>query len=330
MSETEKPTTETKPTAARGRGPAYPYVDLPKALTLLEKIVAAKLTPKHPVAPEAIYGFLGMAPKSSAARQSLAALKYYGLVEYSGTGKDRRVRLTERAAILAHDRDPSSKRRERALREAALAPSIFQEIYTEQGGPFLPAREALETFLKLDKGFDEDSSKRAVGHFLNTIELAGLDQPDSASVEGDENDSPDEEDGVVYGGARPGDMIQWESHGVLKLPRAAKVRAVSDDGEYVAVEGYESWVPMSQTIVETKVAEPPAPPPFPFRDDGGSGEGMKEDTFATSDGDVVIRWPVNLSSSSIEDVEDWTALILRKVKREIARREAEEEEMGGS
>lgn len=45
--------------------------------------------------------------------------------------------------------------------------------------------------------------------------------------------------------------------------------------------------------------------------------GMKEDVFSLKEGDVVLQWPERLSADSYQDLEDWTAIILRKIKRAI-------------
>ncbi len=45
--------------------------------------------------------------------------------------------------------------------------------------------------------------------------------------------------------------------------------------------------------------------------------GMKEDVFSLKEGDVVLQWPEQLSAESYKDLEDWTAIILRKIKRSI-------------
>lgn len=44
--------------------------------------------------------------------------------------------------------------------------------------------------------------------------------------------------------------------------------------------------------------------------------GMKEDVFTLKEGDVVMQWPERLSSDSFADLETWTTLMLRKIKRE--------------
>ena len=174
MSETGN---DENPTVTKARGPAYPYLDLGKALERVQQIADKGLSTRQAVPPSTIYGYWGMGLKSSSARQTMAALKYYGLVEYVGSGKDRRVRLTDAAMVLAHDKDRNSERRRATLRKAALAPEIFSEVYESEGGPYLPPEEALILNLTLDRGFDRDSAEKAVKNFLASIQLAQLDQP---------------------------------------------------------------------------------------------------------------------------------------------------------
>jgi hypothetical protein len=44
---------------------------------------------------------------------------------------------------------------------------------------------------------------------------------------------------------------------------------------------------------------------------------MKEDVFSLAEGDVTLQWPVSISADSYQDLEDWTKLMLRKIKRSI-------------
>lgn len=43
----------------------------------------------------------------------------------------------------------------------------------------------------------------------------------------------------------------------------------------------------------------------------------KEDVFTLDEGDVIFQWPATLSEGSFQDLEDWTKLMLRKIKRSI-------------
>ena len=82
---------------------------------------------------------------------------------------------------------------------------------------------------------------------------------------GAKSDLPDDEADELsdtFGGAKVGDFIQWESQGVLQMEKPMRVRLVSDDGQWVAVEGSETGIPMSEVIVQERVAAPPPPPPM--------------------------------------------------------------------
>ena len=46
--------------------------------------------------------------------------------------------------------------------------------------------------------------------------------------------------------------------------------------------------------------------------------GMKEDVFSLKEGDVVLQWPERLSAESFQDLQDWTEIVLRKIKRSVA------------
>jgi hypothetical protein len=43
--------------------------------------------------------------------------------------------------------------------------------------------------------------------------------------------------------------------------------------------------------------------------------GLKEDVFSLDEGSVILQWPERLSKTSAQDLEDWLALIGRKIKR---------------
>lgn len=49
-----------------------------------------------------------------------------------------------------------------------------------------------------------------------------------------------------------GDYVQWESQGVLMFDPARQVEWVSDDGQWVMVEGSNTGLPISQLILATE------------------------------------------------------------------------------
>src|SRR5271169_903931 len=82
---------------SQGRGPAYPFISLDRAIERTEQL-RDKGAQRTSIPPETAYRIWGFAAQSSGARQTLAAMNYYGLMEYAGRGSDRRVKLTD----LAH------------------------------------------------------------------------------------------------------------------------------------------------------------------------------------------------------------------------------------
>lgn len=73
--------------------------------------------------------------------------------------------------------------------------------------------------------------------------------------------APGDERSVEYGGAKVGDLIQWEIDGVLQMEKPMRVRLVTDDG-WVAVDGSETGIPMDQVTVEERAPSAIVPPPM--------------------------------------------------------------------
>ncbi|MEQ3746008.1 MAG: hypothetical protein ABNH53_07210 [Henriciella sp.] len=113
-------------------------------------------------------------------------------------------------------------------------------------------------------GFNQSAVKAATKAFLDTVEyLEQAKASESHSIEHEnveKDQSLDDENGPEYGGAVVGDLIQWEIQGILQMPKPLRVRAISPDGQWVAVEGSKTGIPMSQVIVEEK----PAPVAYTF------------------------------------------------------------------
>jgi hypothetical protein len=72
--------------------------------------------------------------------------------------------------------------------------------------------------------------------------------------------------------------------------------------------------PLAPPKVEDKY--PPVLPP---------AKGTRQDVFTLDKGRVVLEWPAQLTADDYEDIEEWTKLVLRKIKRSIVEDEAEEE-----
>ena len=78
-----------------------------------------------------------------------------------------------------------------------------------------------------------------------------------------------------------------------------------------------------------RIDEPPTPPPPPGRIKRREVKaGMKEDIYSLPEGDVVLQWAENLSADSYKEIEDWTKLMLRKMKRNVGDENAQQTSNG--
>lgn len=161
--------------AGAGRGPAYPFIPLQKAVERAEQLRDANMARLF-ASPLSIYKVWGWSGDSGNARQTLAALNQFGLVEYEGRGDDRQVGLSDLARRIVLDKVPGSQERAAALREAALSPAIHARLW-EEYGPSLPPDVVIETFLVRDNRFNDVGAKNLIGEYRDTFEYARLGEP---------------------------------------------------------------------------------------------------------------------------------------------------------
>ena len=310
-------------TVRQGRSPAYPFISLRKTLERAEQF--RKMEGRHAAPPTSAFRAWKLSEKGNTARQTTAALKYYGLMEYVGRGAERQVKLTDRAAKILLDKRPESSERDQLIREAALTPTIFSEMWREWGFD-LPSDATIQTFLLLKQGFSESAVPDVIAVYKDTLSLAKLDQPDNMSGYGD--DLGDKE------GGRPevGDLVQWESNGQLAFEKPRRVRAVQEhEGiEWVFVEGSETGMPMEEMIVEQRAKD---------AEGGGAGSvappklleepvlptiGIRKEITSLDEGDAVLVWPETISSDSYYDLKAWLDGILAKARRRTGISEKDE------
>ncbi len=266
---------------ARSQSPGYPNFALPKGIELVRKIFSADR--RNPIDREVAAKHLGYSSVSGASDKVLGSLGHFGLIEKAGKGQ---VRVTQTAVDILHPASPEGKKR--ALQQAAFNPSIFEDIRAHFSDG-LPSEAALKSWLMREEFLDRailPVTKAYLGtcQYLeqeHAIESGGpSSESDAKSGEPDEHDS-----GVTYGGAKVGDLIQWESNGALMMETPMRVRMVTEDGQWVAVEGSETGIPMSEVIVEERAVERTPPPVFklapvasrdaPSKDMPGESEWMR-------------------------------------------------------
>ena len=242
---------------AQGRSPAYPYIPLGEAVDRAREIHEAGAT-RTALPAETYYAIWKMGSQSSGARQTLAALNHFGLVDYIGRGDDRKVKLTDHALRVLLDKQPNSPERAQKLKDIATNPLIHMELFNKYGS-FLPADVVLETFLTRDKGYNPQGAKALISEYKSTLEYAGLNKP--ANMPEADDDGLEDRPPVV---AKVGDLIQWTSQGQDQFKEPRSVVGVSDDGEWLWVADSTVGIPMSEVqVVGEAGAGIKSPPPTP-------------------------------------------------------------------
>jgi hypothetical protein len=165
---------EELPTA--GRGPAYPYIPLQKVMDRVEKVHADGLT-RLEVNPVSYYKSWGYNKENGNARQVMAALNHFGLVEYIGRGKERKVKLSKLAQRIVFDKIPASPSRAAAIREAALKPASYLALWNQFDHSLVPDH-AMETYLTLEMEYSEDAALKVISGYRDTFSYANLSDSD--------------------------------------------------------------------------------------------------------------------------------------------------------
>jgi hypothetical protein len=148
------------------RSPSFPFIGLMEAVARARGFYDAEKA--HSVRPEVALAHWGYGPNSSGGRQTLAALRAYGLLQ----DDQGMVRLSDRALRLLRDAGDSPERAE-LLRQAALAPPLHARMW-ERYGADLPLDKSLRPWLVLELRFNEGSVEDFLRSYKETVSFAGL------------------------------------------------------------------------------------------------------------------------------------------------------------
>lgn len=157
------------------RSPSFPFIGLREALDRARAFYEAEQ--RNAARPETAAAHWGYSPKSSGGKQTIAALRAFGLLD-----GDSLVKLSGRALRIVLDERDSSEERERLLQQAALMPPIHARLW-ERYGAELPSAQTLRLWLILDEGFNENSVDDFLTEYRETLEYARLLQTGPAREE---------------------------------------------------------------------------------------------------------------------------------------------------
>jgi hypothetical protein len=199
-------------------------------------------------------GIWGLAPKSSALLQTIAALLAYGLAQTGKNGGTREIRTSDPATHLFAEPAPGPQAQQRILNEAALKPKLIAQYAAKWRGGRPGDDSCIGEFTSRHR-----FTKAGAARFLKVFDqamwfvgggLTGIrtDQGprDAADLSG--NIPP------LESGVRIGDYVRCTGQ---VAPRR-KVVWLLDGGRYLSVQGDLTPLPSA----EVTIVDPP-PPPFP-------------------------------------------------------------------
>jgi hypothetical protein len=173
-------------TGQRDRSPAYPNITLKAALDRLTEFdTHFKRTPARPEKVGDAWGIKGKAYVDRTA----AALRYFGLIEYQGAGKERQITVSDEGRKYLRAQQEETKRE--VVKSAALRPKQIAKFWNEWGSN-RPADAACLDLLVFKNGFSDKGAQDFLKIYDSTISYAGLTDSDKIDpITGDE--IPEEE-----------------------------------------------------------------------------------------------------------------------------------------
>jgi hypothetical protein len=296
-------------TIKKDRSPSFPFITLTKAIDRTRELYTAAR--RHEMRLPDAAKAMGYGAKSSGAIQTLAALIAFGLVEDQGSGEGRKFRVSELGFKALEDQRPGA--REAALAEAAMMPKLIDE-YAAHWSEGRPDDPICISALRFDKSFTEDGAKAFLRVFDDAVgyaKVSGQGKPSAAAASSAATATPLE--------LSVGDIVRVEAGGQVVFDKT-RVRAI--DGPWVFVDASQSGAKISDvTLIEKSSTQGDVPPPvLPFErnQDAKPDAGEEMDQFTVDEGIVKIIFPTGMTADSVEELEQFLALFIKKAKRRAA------------
>ena len=148
----------------------FPFINLEKAMQRAEQIF--RVDPQgRPMAVPTVFEVWDYSAKSSGGHQTIGALRLYGLLDDSGSGNDRRLFLSDAGKRYFLDERDEEKRK--LLKKFVLAPPTLAALWNVwNASP--PADNIARSFLKLERGMNDQSARALLGIYKDNIAFADL------------------------------------------------------------------------------------------------------------------------------------------------------------
>lgn len=177
-----------KPKVARS--PRYPGVPLERAIALTRRLQEEE--GQYPAPLHNVLEHWGFSKNSGPGRIALAAVRNFGLVTTSGTGRDKMVAVSPLGLDIVLDDREVSEERDQAIQRAALLPQIHREVWEHLEEDLPPGDGGFRHYLLRERGFTSKGADGFIAQFRATVEFAGLAGSDRIASEEVENAVSDE------------------------------------------------------------------------------------------------------------------------------------------
>lgn len=241
---------------AKLRSPNYPSLALSEAIARTERLF--KKDRQIPVPDDVAAKDIGYTGLTGPSRSALSALKKFGLLDDAGPGM---VKVSDLALRILH---PSSDgERDLAVRDAALRPELFRELWETFGES--GSDVALHSFL-IRRQFSEDGARAAMRTFRSTAEYANLAQlgynETQPTVEAEPMPQPSTIDQRIASNLTPesGIIFNADSYTAsLKGGRKVELKVVGGKLRKADIESLKGWLDWQATQLDD---DEDAPEPF--------------------------------------------------------------------
>ena len=162
------------------RTSGYPRIDLEQAIRRARQLWDKQKRQFARI--ETVVGHWGYQSKSGPAASTLAALIKFGLLVTTGSGEDRKARVSKRALRILTSKEDSSEWI-KSISAAARKPAIHQKI-RDKWRAGLPSDEELRTYLLKQEGFSNNAAREFIPQIRKTFAFAQLEakQPAKAPI----------------------------------------------------------------------------------------------------------------------------------------------------
>ncbi|SIT55081.1 hypothetical protein BQ8794_200084 [Mesorhizobium prunaredense] len=228
----------------RDRGPSFPFISLEKAVERTAQFYAKAKRFEARIADAA--GDWGLGPKSSGTFQTVSALLAYGLIEDSGSGEGRKIKISDAGMRILEDKRPGV--REMLLSEAALKPKLLAEFATTHWKDGRPDDTHAISSLKFEHGFTDESAHKFLRVYDETKRFSNPSVSDKVS----DDAGPGTEDGAKEERTKQ----DGGGTGKLKSPTPPKEKGIHlMDGERELTTGLLSKEASFRLIVNGRIGE---------------------------------------------------------------------------